>query len=218
MCGFRFKQHLVKYKRWRVQVQTQTWQHCHITALSSSESDCKVGMIQFHSASYSIFGFTADVNNLGKMERNGSRNVTRIRRYAKNQTVWKWYPVVFSLTNIMQIHWCCLLFGKKNRWKEGQSEKWCQSFRPLVVVKLRRVILAVAAFHGDTTGQDGGHVVSKVIPLLLLSLSLHLPQIETWEDRYSELVCLKTSTFYIPLLTHFNLKAFEYRWSKYMLC
>lgn len=70
-------------------------------------------MIQFHSASYSIFGFTADVNNLGKMERNGSRNVTSSRRYAKNQTVRKWYPVVFALTNIMEIHGCCLLFEKK---------------------------------------------------------------------------------------------------------
>lgn len=53
------------------------------------------------------------------------------------------------------------------------------SIRPVVIVELGGVVLAVAALHSDTTGQDGSHIVAKVIPFLLLTLGLHLTQVET---------------------------------------
>lgn len=56
------------------------------------------------------------------------------------------------------------------------------SLGPVVVVELRRVVLAVAAFDSDAAGQDGGHVVAKVIPLFLLALRLHLTQVKTLSD------------------------------------
>lgn len=51
-------------------------------------------------------------------------------------------------------------------------------FGPVVIIELRGVVLAVAALHSDTTGQDGSHIVAKVVSLLLLPLCLHLPQVE----------------------------------------
>lgn len=91
------------------------------------------------------------------------------------------------LTHILKINWCCLQFEGKLKvtewegWGRGRS-----SVGPLVVVELRGVVLAVAALHGDTAGQDGGHVVPEVVPLLLLPLGLHLPQIEPWKWKRSE--------------------------------
>lgn len=51
--------------------------------------------------------------------------------------------------------------------------------RPLFLAKLGGVVLAVAALHSDATGQDGGHIIADVIPLLLLPLGLRFAQVET---------------------------------------
>lgn len=73
--------------------------------------------------------------------------------------------------------------GEGEGEREGKGEEPRRSVGPLVVVELRRVVLAVAALHGDAAGQDGGHVVPEVVPLLLLPLGLHLPEVEPWKTR-----------------------------------
>lgn len=54
------------------------------------------------------------------------------------------------------------------------------SVGPVLVLGLR-LLLRVAVLHGDASGQDGGHVVARRLPLLgllLLTLLLDLPQLD----------------------------------------
>lgn len=108
----------------------------------------------------------------------------------------KWYPAAFVLTHILKIHWCRLQFEGTLEVTAGEWEERRSSVGPLVVVELRGVVLAVAALHGDTAGQDGGHVVPKVVPLLLLPLGLHLPQIEPCKARKQSVGSLLTGSHF----------------------
>lgn len=93
----------------------------------------------------------------------------------------KWYPARFVLTHILEIPWCRLQFEEELQVMVGETQERPSSFRPLVIVELRGVVLAVAALHGDAAGQDGGDVVPEVVPFLLFPLGLHLPQVEPWK-------------------------------------
>lgn len=59
--------------------------------------------------------------------------------------------------------------------------------RPLVLVELG-VVIGLAVLHSDTARQDGSHIVADRLPLcLLLSLLLHLPQLDTWRGGGGDL-------------------------------
>jgi len=65
--------------------------------------------------------------------------------------------------------------GRKRRWAAGRKEL----IRPVVLIKLRGIILRVAILHGNPTGQDGGYVVAHNITLLLFLLLLNPAQLKT---------------------------------------
>lgn len=65
--------------------------------------------------------------------------------------------------------------GRKKREVRSRQK---ELIRPVVLIKLRGVILRVAILHGNPTRQDGGYVVAHDVTLLLFLLLLNPAQLK----------------------------------------
>lgn len=167
VCCLWFKRHLAKYK-WDAGADSDMWPHLHITVCHPVKAtpEFPQPLITLSLSLQWAEPFWG---------RRGWRNVSENRR--KKRKKRKWYPAGF----VLEIHWCRLQFEGKLHVTVGEVEVRLSLVRPLVVVELWGVVLAVAALHGDTPRQDGGDIVPEVVPLLLLPLGLDLPQVEPWK-------------------------------------